>query len=239
VIGQYSASSGQGVAIWGETASTNSSSAGVYAAATAGTSKALWAEVRGAGTGVAVYGKATSPALAGLFDGDVSVRGNLSVNGNLSKPAGSFKIDHPLDPANKYLYHSFVESPDMKNLYDGVVVLDDRGEATVTLPDWFEALNRDFRYQLTAVGAPMPGLYVAQKVAQNHFRIAGGEPGGEVSWQVTGTRQDAWANAHRIPVEEDKPAAERGSYLFPEGFGAAPQVDASTPRSARGEQRAR
>jgi len=145
--------------------------------------------------------------------------GNLGVAGTLSKGSGSFKIDHPLDPENKYLYHSFVESPDMKNIYDGVAVLDAGGEATVTLPSWFEALNRDSRYQLTAIGAPGPNLYIAEKISANRFKIAGGTPGMEVSWQVTGIRKDAYADMHRIPVEESKPAAERGRYLHPEAFG--------------------
>jgi hypothetical protein len=149
---------------------------------------------------------------AGTFNGPVSVTGNLSKGG------GSFKIDHPLDPENKYLYHSFVESPDMKNIYDGVVVLDSSGEATIQLPDWFGVLNRDFRYLLTAIGAPGPGLYIAQEISGNHFKIAGGSPEMKVSWQVTGIRQDAYANKHRIPVEEDKSEAERGYYLHPDAF---------------------
>jgi len=146
--------------------------------------------------------------------------GDVEVTGNLSKGGGSFKIDHPLDPANKYLYHSFVESPDMMNIYNGNAVLNAKGEAFVTLPDWFETLNRDFRYQLTAIGAPGPNLYIAEEISGNHFRIAGGAPGGKVSWMVTGIRQDAWANAHRIPVEQAKPESERGLYLHPELFGA-------------------
>jgi hypothetical protein len=48
-------------------------------------------------------------------------------------PLKFFRIDHPLDPANKYLNHSAVESPDMKNIYDGVVTLDADGEAVVEL----------------------------------------------------------------------------------------------------------
>lgn len=36
----------------------------------------------------------------------------------------STTVSHPFDPANKYLLHSFVESSDMKNVYDGVVELD-------------------------------------------------------------------------------------------------------------------
>jgi hypothetical protein len=137
----------------------------------------------------------------------------------MSKGGGSFKIDHPLDPARKYLYHSFVESPDMMNVYNGLVVLGRDGQARVELPDWFEALNRDFRYQLTAVGAPAPNLHISSKVADGAFTIAGGNEGQEVSWQVTGIRQDAFANAHRIVVEVDKPAEDHGRYLHPELFG--------------------
>ncbi len=158
--------------------------------------------------------------------------GNVSVSGTLSKSGGSFKIDHPLDPANKYLSHSFVESPDMKNVYDGVVTLDAQGEATVRLPEWFEALNKDFRYQLTAMGAPGPSLYIAAEVSGNNFKIAGGAAGGKVSWQVTGTRHDAWANAHRIPVEEMKPESERGYYLAPELFGHSQENNVRKARHA-------
>ena len=164
------------------------------------------------GSGIGVAGSTVS-GLAGKFVG------NVSVTGTLSKGGGSFKIDHPLDPENKYLYHSFVESPDMKNIYDGVATLDARGEAWVELPAYFEALNRDFRYQLTALGRAAPALYVADEIAGNRFRIAGGAPGQRVSWQVTGTRHDAFANANRIPVEVVKSAVERGKYLHPAAFG--------------------
>jgi hypothetical protein len=158
--------------------------------------------------------------------------GNVDVDGTLSKAAGSFKIDHPLDPANKYLYHSFVESPDMMNIYNGVAELDDSGEALVKMPDWFESLNRDFRYQLTAIGAPGPNLYVAQEIVGNQFKIAGGRAGAKVSWQVTGIRQDAYANAHRIPVEEVKPDREKGLYLHPELFGATAEKSIAAVRHA-------
>jgi hypothetical protein len=142
---------------------------------------------------------------------------NLNVTGSLSKPQGTFKIDHPLDPANKFLYHSFVESPDMMNIYNGVIVLDKHGKAVVALPDYFEALNQDFRYQLTSIGAPGPNLFVASEIKGNKFIVAGGKPGAKVSWQVTGIRHDAYAEAHRIVVEEDK-GKERGTYLHPELF---------------------
>jgi hypothetical protein len=149
---------------------------------------------------------------AGLFEGDVIVHGNLSKSG------GSFQIDHPLDPANKFLYHSFVESPDMMNIYNGNVVTDATGLAIVTMPDWFEALNMDFRYQLTAIGQHADA-WIETEIAQNKFTIRTDKPNVKVSWMVTGVRQDAWANAHRIPVEQDKTAVQRGHYIHPELFG--------------------
>lgn len=150
-----------------------------------------------------------------------SIGGNLSVGGNLNATgAKNFKIDDPVDPANKYLYHSSVESPDMLNLYDGVTTLNAQGEAWVSLPAYFEALNGEFRYQLTAIGSSAPGLHVAKKVSGNRFKIAGGKPNIEVSWQVTGVRHDPYANAHRVRVEEEKPNGERGHYLNPELYPA-------------------
>ena len=110
---------------------------------------------------IGVYASTRSnQSYAAYLDGRVYIRGPLE------KPGGSFKIDHPLDPANKYLYHSFVESPDMKNIYDGVLVLDANGEAEIDLPDWFGALNKDFRYQLTAIGAPGPNLYIVEEISE-------------------------------------------------------------------------
>ena len=173
---------------------------------------------------------------AGLYGESVNnyaaiLNGKVKITGNLEKSGGSFKIDHPLDPANKYLCHSFVESPDMKNVYDGVVVLDRKGKAEIELPDWFGALNKDFRYQLTAIGAPGPNLYIAEEISDkttnytsnnnknSRFKIAGGTSGMKVSWQVTGIRKDPWANANRIEVEDDKSAKERGYYLHPDLYG--------------------
>ena len=144
--------------------------------------------------------------------------GNLTIAGNISKAGGSFRIDHPLDPANKFLYHSFVESPDMMNVYNGNVTTDARGEAIVEMPEYFEALNRDFRYQLTVIGTFAQAI-VGEKIQDNRFVIRTDQPNVEVSWQVTGVRQDAWAEQNRIEVEVDKPAAVRGFYLHPSIFG--------------------
>lgn len=108
----------------------------------------------------------------------------------------------------------------MLNLYSGNVTLDANGGAIVQLPEWFGALNKDFRYQLTAIGAAAPSLYISQEIQNNSFRIAGGKPGLKVSWQVAGVRQDAWEKAHPMVVEVDKPKNERGYYLNPDLYGA-------------------
>jgi hypothetical protein len=152
-----------------------------------------------------------TPGLAGEFFGDVTITGNLA------KGSGSFKIDHPLDPENKYLYHSFVESPDMMNIYNGNIITDANGEAVVEMPDYFEALNRDFRYQLTVIGQFAQAI-VAEKIKGNQFRIKTNAANVEVSWQVTGVRHDAYANKHRIPVEEVKSESERGYFLHADAF---------------------
>ena len=204
VMGEVVPSGAYGYAgVYGWTHGGSGSNYGVYGYATGGSNA------------YGVYGMASSASgsnYGGYF------QGNVMVTGTLTKGGGSFKIDHPLDPENKYLSHSFVESPDMKNIYDGVVVLDANGTAVVELPNWFQALNRDFRYQLTCIGGYAP-VYIAEEVTGNEFRIGGGTAGLKVSWQVTGIRQDAYANLHRIPVEENKPASERGKYLHPDAYG--------------------
>ena len=158
-----------------------------------------------------VFGIKNSGTHAGYFIGAVHVAGALS------KSSGSFKIDHPLDPTGKYLYHSFVESPDMMNVYNGNVVTDEEGRAVVELPAYFEVLNRDFRYQLTVIGRFAQAI-VEQKIERNRFVIRTNLAGVEVSWQVTGIRKDPWAEHNRIQVEEDKPAEEHGLYLHPEVY---------------------
>lgn len=143
--------------------------------------------------------------------------GNVAVNGTLSKSAGTFKIDHPQDPANKYLIHSFVESPDMMNVYNGNVVTDASGMATVKLPGYFEAENKDFRYQLTTVGG-FALTTVYKEISNNEFVIQTDKPNTKVSWQVTGIRNDEYAKANRIVDEVEKTGTERGKYLHPELF---------------------
>ncbi|HLO43627.1 MAG TPA: hypothetical protein VK175_04785 [Leadbetterella sp.] len=140
------------------------------------------------------------------------VKGSAHIAGNLSKAGGTFKIDHPQDPLNKYLSHSFVESPEMINIYSGNITTDSDGVAKVSLPSYFEALNTDFRYQLTVIGEFAQAI-VSKKIKENTFEIKTSTPNTEVSWQVTGTRKDEWALQNPIKVEEEKPMAEKGKLL--------------------------
>jgi hypothetical protein len=155
----------------------------------------------------------------------------VRVIGTLTAYTKLFKIDHPLDPANKYLSHTSVESPDMMNVYIGNVSTDSSGAATVELPPCFEALNRDFRYQLTVIGQSAQA-FVQREVDNNRFVIETDQPNVKVSWQITGVRQDAYAEAHRAPVEEEKATDERGRYMYSELY--ADEAASDRPREQIG-----
>ncbi len=168
----------------------------------------------GSGYNTGVYGYAAngSTNYAGYFSGDINVTGVIDA------AAVTIKRDHPLDPANRYLTQWAVESAEMTSVLNGNVVLDAGGAAAVEIPEWFEATTRDHRYQLTCVGGFAP-VYVAEQITGGVLRIAGGEPGMMVSWQVTGVRSDALAQSERVAVESGKPADERGKYVMPGLYG--------------------
>ena len=203
VLGMVEAAgNGEYYGVYGSVAGGNGFNYGVYGIAQYGTySYGVY--------GLALYG---TNNYAGYFSG------NVHVTGTLSKGGGSFKIDHPLDPTNKYLYHSFVESPDMMNIYNGNVVTDASGYATVSMPDWFEALNKEFRYQLTVIGDFAQAI-ISQELQNNQFVIRTDKPNVKVSWQITGIRHDKFAEKYRIPVEENKTGKEVGKYLHPDVYG--------------------
>ncbi|XZF13669.1 hypothetical protein ACTHGU_17960 [Chitinophagaceae bacterium MMS25-I14] len=177
-----------------------------------------------------VYGYATGATTnyAGYFSG------NVQITGSIAKGSGTFKIDHPLDPENKYLYHSFVESPDMMNIYNGNITTDGNGYATVELPDYFNALNKDFRYQLTVIGSFAQAI-VSQEVSGNQFVIQTNLPNIKVSWQVTGVRQDKYANAHRVVPEVEKEPELKGYYLHAAEWGMPENRSMSTVTNPKTE----
>lgn len=147
-----------------------------------------------------------------------------------------FRIDHPSDPENKYLLHYSTESPEVINFYRGNVTLDASGAAIVELPPYFAAINTTPSYQLTAIGSAMPNLHVSDEISEAAleagaqvapgealppcwFRIAGGVPGGKVSWRVEAERNDLRMRLHGAPVEREKTGPERGKYQHPEYYG--------------------
>ena len=144
--------------------------------------------------------------------------GNMHVNGTMSASAKSFKIDDPIDPANKYLFHSCIESDEMVNIYSGNVTTDASGDATVSLPAYFNALNKDCRYQLTVIGSFAQAM-VAKEVSGNFFVIKTNQPNVKVSWQITGVRNDVWAQAHPMVAEVEKETANKGKYLNAKEYG--------------------
>ena len=164
---------------------------------------------------------------AGFFAGD------LEATGTVYGAAKLFKIDHPLDPTNKYLSHVCIESPEMMTIYNGNVTTNANGDATVELPDYFSALNKDVKYQLTVIGTFAQAI-VANEISGNSFTIKTDKPNVKVSWQVTGVRQDAWANANRVQVETEKKGREKGKYLHPEAFGLKRQEGIAALRTASG-----
>jgi hypothetical protein len=120
VFGRSSSSDG----VYGNTNDPGSS--GVYGENLSNTGTSVFAYgVTGVGQyagvrGISVHASSSSdPGWAGYFVGSVQVTRNFSVVGQKS-----FKIDHPLDPANKYLLRASIESPDVKNLYDGTTSTD-------------------------------------------------------------------------------------------------------------------
>ncbi|MGD9790699.1 MAG: hypothetical protein AB7Q00_12120 [Phycisphaerales bacterium] len=230
IDGYATAQTGLTTGVLGRSDSSTNDATGVYgvAAALSGNVIGVWGAVQSPAEGAtAVY--ATNYAENGLgfgiFAACASVEGYaLYADGDIGTSGNkAFMIDHPLDPENRILMHYCNEGPEPTNTYRGNIDLDSSGEATVELPDYFEAINRDPTFQLTPVGAPMPTLYIADPVRNNRFRIAGGVPGASVSWAVTATRNDAWQKYRGAPKEIAKPDAWKGRFLSPRALGQPPE----------------
>lgn len=188
-----------------EANSSSTATRGIYARANNATSSNWGIYASASGTGATNY--------AGYFSG------NIYVSGSVLKSKDQVTVDYPLDPENKILTHSSVSSSEMLNVYSGNVVLDDKGNATVQMPEWFEAYNAEFRYQLTGIGSSAPGLYISRKLTNGEFGISGGNPAMEVSWMVSAVRNDNYAKANPVRVVTEKKENEKGYYLTPEVFG--------------------
>lgn len=222
IIAETNSTHAQGTAIQGQT----SGRAG-------GTFLSSWANVNALGATGQIISSAGTDAIGllgrsgaiGNFGYGVVGQGNwygvFSNNDMGAVGTKTFLIDYPLDPENKLLRHSSVESPEVLNLYRGSAILDSEGHAMVQLPEYFNAINTNFTYQLTAVGAPMPDLYIADEVANNAFTIAGGTPGKKVHWVVFAERNDPYMQHHpeKRAVILVKKNEEKGMYYKPELYG--------------------
>ena len=148
---------------------------------------------------------------------NVTVKGDLKVEGTLSKGGGTFRIDHPLDPLNKELYHSFVESPEMMNIYKGNSKTI-KGRAEIKMADWFAALNGnitdDYSFSITPLNSFCGEYYVDNKdiASRGAFEVFT-KNDCEFSYVVYAVRHDRWAEANRVQVEaiKDKPG-----YIYPQ-----------------------
>ena len=153
--------------------------------------------------------------------GTAQVAGTLFASGGLQTTGTkNFMIDHPLDPENKILRHAAIESNEVLNQYSGNITTDALGLATITLPNYFETLNKDFRYQLTAIGS-FSQVIIKKKVSNNQFIIQSKQPKVEVSWQITGVRNDRNMQFNPFVAESEKEGNEKGKYLSPEAYGKA------------------
>lgn len=170
------------------------------------------------GNAVGAYGL----GYIGVWGDQSDVNGySVYANGDFgSAGTKAFAIDHPLDPENKYLKHYSIESNEVLNMYRGTIPFDANGEATVTMPDYFNAVNANFSYQLTPIGGYAP-LFIKEKLDDGKFVIAGGADGMEVSWTVYAERNDPYLQQHPESkrVELDKEEWNQGKYLQPDLYG--------------------
>jgi hypothetical protein len=239
-LASYTGSAPDAYGVYGQTDST--SGVGVYGLASSSSAAGYGVKATtygSEGAGLAAIGAsgptANTDGLYAVTNGSAGYagyfNGRIFVSGTVAEAGGGFRIDHPLDPEGKYLSHSFVESPEMKNVYDGVITTDAKGFATVEMPEWFEALNRDLRYQLTVIGdGAWARARVYRELDHNRFVVQTDVPATKVSWLVTGIRRDRYADTKRIRVEEEKPEAERGTYLHPEAWGQPKEKAAAEKR---------
>jgi hypothetical protein len=217
VLGQGGRLGGTGPGLRGENVNADSAAAGVEAA------------TNGSGPALVATSMNAIPT-AGLFRGDVTVEGNLTVTGTKS----GFLIDDPTDPAAATLAHTPVESDDYTVTYSGNVRTGPGGRATVRLPAYVSAVAGDWRYSLTPIRS-FARTIVAREVRDDTFVVRTDRPRVKVSWVLIGTRRDAYATAHPFVAQRAKGKADRGRYVHPTEHGrpASRALRAAADRSRR------
>jgi hypothetical protein len=240
VIGLASATSG--ITYGGRFVSRSTSGTGVfgYATATSGTTtggffqsdstsgRGVYGEATAAtGSTFGVWGVTSSPASTayGVYGQEPSggaghavyALGTLAASGTKS-----FQMDHPINPETHYLNHFCAEGPEPYNVYRGNVVTDARGYATITLPAYFESINRDPTYHLTIVngaGEDFVQVRVVREIKNNQFTIRTSAPHVKVSWEVKAIRNDRWIQQYGFQTVQEKEDEIKGKYQHPELYG--------------------
>ncbi len=221
--GYFLTLSNSGVGCYGEASATTGTARGLYGVVRSNDSVAVQGEVvPTTGTSTGVWGISASGTGYGVF-----ATGRLGATGTKT-----FRIDHPLDPTNKWLLHYCAEGPEPLNVYSGVITTDAKGEASITLPDYFESINRDPRVQLTIEDESDDFVMakVVGGVKDGSCRVRTTKPLVKVYWEIKAVRNDLWVRTHGAPVEEAKSERERGTYQHPEFYGL-PHVSPAASRS--------
>lgn len=227
-VAGFGSDGGQSNGGYFRTFSSGTNSAGIFAEAAlaSGTTYGVWGQnVSTSGYGTIGIATATSGTTYGIYGRTTSTAGwAVYADGKFgASGTKSFRIDHPLDPENKYLLHYSAESPMPQNFYVGNVVTDSKGYGWVELPDYFEEINTNFKYQLTVVDGENTDDFVMAKVAlkikNGRFLVRTNAPNVEVSWRVDADRNDLWARNNMPKEVEEKVGSEIGKYQYPEFYG--------------------
>lgn len=209
IAGRATAGSGSPIGVYGESMSPTGRGVHGNASSSSGTAWGVFGSTNSSDSfafGVIGFEPSSSPGHA------IYALGTLAATGTKS-----FQIDHPLRPGTHLLNHFCTEGPEPYNLYRGNVVTDEKGYATVSLPPYFESINRDPTYHLTVIGTFAQAI-IAQEVKNNRFVIRTSQPNVKVSWEVKAVRNDLWVQRYGFQTEQAKPDEHQGKYLHPELF---------------------
>jgi len=194
--------------------STRTDATGVLGYAAPRSNNTFGYGVKGIGGHYGVYGEATNNSANSYA---IYANGDTGASGTKN-----FVIDYPLDPENSFLKHFSIESNEVLNVYRGVVTLDAQGGATVILPKYFKAINKNFSYSLTPIGQPAANLFVSKEIVNNNkFQIAGGYAHQKISWAVYAERNDPYLQQfpEKRKVIVEKSQKQKGKYLMPNLYG--------------------
>ncbi len=124
--------------------------------------------------------------------------GNVRVRGYIAAKTKYFSIDHPTK-ADHQLVHACLEGPENSVYYRGGARLRN-GEATITLPEYFEALTRkEGRTVLLTAKGKEPFRLSCEDVEDGQFKVYGTSHSGEFFWEIKAVRADVAELRTEVP----------------------------------------